>query len=165
MNRTRAGDRSETYRRYVAPEFLEHCHHRIAAFYRYWDGKRQNRPMPSRADIDPAEIIGFLPGVILVDVGRDPFRLTYRLVGTREVDARGYDPTGKSVFEHCIGVDPQEIIENYRLVVEDKRIVFDPEVIRSAEVQLEEVGCLYLPLSTDGETVDMVLIYSHHRMI
>lgn len=121
--------------------------------------------MPSRADIDPAEIITFLPGVILVDIGRDPFRLTYRLVGTREVDARGYDPTGMSVFEHSIGVDRREVIENYRLVVEDGRIVFDPEVIRSAEVQLEEVGTLYLPLSTDGKTVDMVLIYSHHRTV
>lgn len=121
--------------------------------------------MPSRADIDPAEIVAFLPGVILVDVGRDPFRLIYRLVGTREVEARGCDPTGRSVFEHCIGADRDEVIENYRLVVEEKRAVFDPEVIRSAEVQLEEVGCLYLPLSTDGRTVEMVLIYSHHRTV
>jgi hypothetical protein len=52
--------------------------------------------MPSRADIDPTEIVPFLPGIMLVDVVADERRFVYRLVGTREVAMRGRDPTGKT---------------------------------------------------------------------
>jgi hypothetical protein len=71
----------------------------IAAFYAYWDGKRRGRNMPARANIDPLEMVPFLPGIVLIDVVADARRFVYRLVGTREVAMRGRDPTGKSVAE------------------------------------------------------------------
>ena len=56
--------------------------------------------MPSRADIEPLDLPSYLPGIVMVDVGHDPYTLTYRLVGTREAEARGHNPTGKSVFDN-----------------------------------------------------------------
>src|SRR5512134_2272816 len=56
----------------------------IVVFHRYWDSKRRGRRMPSRADIDPAEIVPLLPGITLIDVVADARGFVYRLVGTRE---------------------------------------------------------------------------------
>src|SRR3546814_17338771 len=86
------------YRRTTSLGFLETCHPRIAEMYRYWDKKRGNRAMPSRGDIDPSEIKSFLPGIIIVDVlPTEPAAFVYRLVGTRAVDPRGFEPHGLPV--------------------------------------------------------------------
>uniref|UniRef100_UPI003137A719 PAS domain-containing protein n=1 Tax=Ferrovibrio terrae TaxID=2594003 RepID=UPI003137A719 len=59
--------------------------------YDSWLAKCGDRPMPARADLDPAEITPLLPNLILRDVLRDtkpgwPLDFRYRLIGTR-VDA------------------------------------------------------------------------------
>ncbi len=74
---------SNRYPRWTSLAFLEFCHPRIRALYEYWNGKRGARRMPRRADIDPMEIPSYLPGIVMVDIGYEPFSLTYRVVGTR----------------------------------------------------------------------------------
>jgi hypothetical protein len=44
------------------------CHPDIQKMLAYWEGKRHGRSMPRRSDIDPAELIGLLPNIMLVDV-------------------------------------------------------------------------------------------------
>src|SRR5690554_3316287 len=101
------------YPRCTTVEFLHFCDPRIRAFYSYWDAKRAGRLMPSRLDIDPAEIVAFLPSIIILDVvSHAPLRLRYRLVGTMEAEARGGDPTGKLVGESFHGRSAQEVLEN-----------------------------------------------------
>jgi hypothetical protein len=60
---------------------------RLRQAYGYWDAKRGARSMPSRADLEPAEIKPLLPYLILMDVLRDakpawPIDFRYRLIGT-----------------------------------------------------------------------------------
>src|SRR3569833_3364977 len=81
--------------------------------YRYWEGKCRGRAMPRRADIDPAELVPFLPSLMIVDVVEDERRYVYRLVGTREVDARDRDPTGRPVGEAFIGSSREKVLANY----------------------------------------------------
>ena len=70
--------------------FLADCHHDVAVVYRLWDGKRQGRGIPARADFDPLEIPPhILPGILLIDVAHDPLHFRYRLVGTRDVGQIG----------------------------------------------------------------------------
>ena len=80
-------------------DFLDRCHPAVRAIYEYWDRKRGDRRMPARRDIDPTEFVPHLPGIMLVDVVADERRYVYRLVGTREVEARGRNPTGRPVGE------------------------------------------------------------------
>ena len=49
----------------VDPAFIDSCHERVRAIYRYWDGKRNGRLMPSRADLDPVDIPKLLPDAYL----------------------------------------------------------------------------------------------------
>jgi hypothetical protein len=153
------------YPRVTTLEFLERCHPRVADFYRYWDRKRRGRRMPSRADMQPAEMKPFLPGIVLVAVSRDPLRLTYRLVGTREVDYRGFDPTGKDVATSFAGSSQDEVLKNYELVIESRSFVYDQDCLLSADHSFQEAGTLLLPLSDDDDAVNMVIVYNHYRLL
>jgi hypothetical protein len=161
-------DENSPYPRTTSLDFLNRCSPAMAGFYRYWDGKRQGRRMPARADLDPLEMRAWLPGIVLVDVAlRGPgedvslsrYRLTYRLVGTRATGIRGREATGKTVDEAYFGTNLRDVLENYRLVIETRGPVYDWNRSRSPNGLMRLAETLLLPLSSDGETVDMVVIY------
>ena len=81
------------------PDWRDTCHPDVRLVLDYWQEKCAGRLMPARADIDPGDLRRFLPHITLVDVVDDPRRFVYRLVGTSEVELRGFDPTGKSVAD------------------------------------------------------------------
>jgi len=139
------------------------CHRTVQAMHEYWLGKRGDRAMPARADIEPAEIKKLLPMVMLVDVTADARRFVYRLVGTQEVMERGGDPTGKSVAEAYFGGSLDETLSCYDYVVQ-KRAPFcyrDPYAASDGQIQNDDI--IYLPLSDDGASVNIVLVYTHCR--
>lgn len=148
-----------SFRRICGTGFLSGCSPRIRRFYEYWNGKRGGRAMPSRADIDPAEIKDLLPGIILIDVRHDPLKLTYRLVGTNEVTARGSDPTGRDVATAIYAENPEEALRSYELVIKTRDVVYHEEPGETRSPQLSEVGLLATPLSSDGVTIDKLFVF------
>lgn len=150
---------SALYRRSTSLDFLTTCSPSLAGFYGYWDEKRGDRAMPSRADLDPIEMKRWLPGIIIVDVLENPRRLVYRLVGSRSVALRQADVTGKTVAEAYHGTSLGDVLENYRLVIDEHRVVYDAEQKPSGSGLLKDSETLLLPLSSDGIKVDKVIIY------
>lgn len=134
----------------------------IVAFHRYWESKRRGRNMPARADIDPAEIVPLLPGIMLLDVVADARRFVYRLVGTREVAMRGRDPTGKSVGEGFYGASAETSIASYQDVVARKALRLERREFTTPDGRYGREQVILLPLSGDDRTVNMVLVYTHH---
>jgi hypothetical protein len=127
---------------------------------RYWERKRGERRMPRRADIDPAELVRFLPAVMLVDVVADDRRYVYRLVGTREVQARGRDPTGRAVGDAFIGSSRESVLANYDRVKLTGAPHIDLKTIITNRDRLDNSHVIFLPLSEDGETVTQILVYT-----
>lgn len=150
---------SSDYPRTTTLDFLAQCSPRVARFYEYWDGKRLGREMPSRADLDPLEMKEWLPGIILVDVFDNPRRLIYRLVGSRSVELRQSDVTGRSVEDGFHGSTLKGVLENYRLVVDERKLVYDWDGTASRSGLMKDSETLMLPLSADGKRVDMVVVY------
>lgn len=147
-----------TYQRLTSEAFLDHCSLRTAAIYRYWSKKKCGQKLPRRQDIDPLEMKPWLPGIVLVDVA-EPRRITYRLVGTAVCQHRGFDPTGHAVEDGLYGTTRSEILENYRIAIDERSIVYDYDMTPSHSGLAREVGTLFLPLSSAGERVDQILIY------
>jgi hypothetical protein len=162
-----------THSRLLTLDFLDHCSPRIRRVWDYWTARRGDRPMPSRRDINPADIIDLLPYLVLTEVLTEAPWLRYRLVGTKQVAIRGHDPTGQPVRGNHIGhhMDDMlsniedEVLLNYRIVIEGQRFVYSyrrvagPETDGSGSFSLKPVmgnGTLLLPLSSDGTAVDMV---------
>ena len=140
--------------------FLARCAPEIRTIFEYWNGKRGNRRMPARRDLDPVlEIPQLLPSLTLVDVHHDPFRLIYRLVGTVEAQRRGNDPTGKDVLRHFFGTKMATPLFNYTSVIERRSFLYRADPIPTRDGWHVNVARLFLPLSDDGETVDIVMLY------
>lgn len=134
----------------------------ILVFHRYWDGKRRGRSMPSRADIDPAEMVPFLPGITLIDVVPDARRFVYRLVGTREVAMRGRDPTGRAVSEGFYGASADASIASYQDVVTRRALRLERREFTTPDGRYGREQVILLPLSGDGEHVNIIMAYTHH---
>ena len=149
----------------VSPEEVERrigaSHETVRAMFDYWQQKAAGRVMPYRADIDPADLKPYLPAMILVDVVHDTRRFVYRLVGTHEVAGRGRDPTGLAVGDAFYAGSVEEALAAYEYVAREKRpfCFRDPYVTPDGWEEREDM--VYLPLTRDGETVGIILVYSY----
>ena len=131
--------------------------------FAYWDAKRQGRAMPQRSDIDPVDFPKHLPRIVLVDVeGEDAdgtSRLRYRVVGTKEVELRGRDPTGLEVREAYFGPSLADVLDCYEFVRVNATFLFDPRRFITQDGNVVDDQTLFLPLSEDGATVSQILVY------
>jgi hypothetical protein len=93
---------------------------RVRRFDAYWRGKWVDGRMPGRPSIDPSEIRGLLPFLIIADIERNPFRVRYRLCGTA-VQQYSEELAGRHLDQLVRATDAEkvEIGEAYRRAVED----------------------------------------------
>ena len=137
------------------------CHADIRAMVAYWREKAGPHRMPRRSDIDPGDVVPFLSRITLVDVVPDARRFVYRLVGTEEVANRGNDPTGRSVIEAFFATSAEESLSYYGYVAQ----YGEPYCFRgdyyAPDGGLEKQDVIFLPLSDDGQSVNMILLFYH----
>lgn len=89
---------------------------------RWWLGKC-GADIPDRRDLDPADMKPLLPNILLSDVEHDPFRIRYRLVGTRAREATGFNIVGRYLDE-LLPTDPDEPwMDDYALAYRTRRPV------------------------------------------
>lgn len=131
---------------------------RLIELLSYWTRRRGDHQMPRRAEIDPVDIPRLLPHLMLTDVV-DTSRYRYRLVGTAIEDVAGVGMTGRYV-EDVIGHVPYRdyLIDLYAEVTRRRCPVFsESDFIATENEPVRATQRIMLPLSTDGEEVDVVL--------
>jgi len=130
---------------------------RVRELYEYWADKRRGRHMPSRDDIDPAEIKSLLPYVLLTDIHHDPLRVFFRLVGTGVAEAAGRNLTGQWLHEVQLDGGAELWTKNYRRVVSERAPVCGRTraTVQPGDERIFE--WILLPLSGDGATVDKTI--------
>lgn len=134
--------------------------------YTYWSAKCGERRMPARSDIDPVEIPRpLLGGISLIDIVQDERRYVYRLVGTRDVEALGQDPTGKPVFEVPLGPSVTKSLSGLDQVVSCREPLLEPLPFVAPGAHYETIEMILLPLSDDGCNVNKILVFSASRDI
>lgn len=127
----------------------------------YWNAKRGARLMPRRADIDPFELRRHLPYLSLLEVVRPEAELDFRfrLLGTEITGHLGRDSTGKTVREVYTLADPELLrwmLDSCTAVVEKKLPVLAHGTLRAVAKEFISFDTLLLPLSEDGEEVNML---------
>lgn len=128
----------------------------IAELHQYWVARCDGRAMPRRADINPADIPHLLPAIALVDIESDPFRVRYRLIGTRLVQDMGRDFTGFYLDELRFD-KPDELLALYRRAAEEKMPAFRSSTWRRPDGIVWDLETAILPLSEDGARVSQCL--------
>jgi hypothetical protein len=132
----------------------------IQAIFAYWRSIAPPGKLPGPQHLHPVAIAELLPGIWILDVQREPFRLRYREVGARVVHGIGRDVTGRWLDEAHpdIGTQPA-YLERYRRVVETGIPSWRRGPPRlSIRLDFNVIENIVLPFATDGETVDMLLV-------
>jgi len=145
----------------------EPLHPNIQRLYQYWLGLAPERHLPEwrlpgRQHIDPLSFPDLLPGIWMLDVERNPLRFRYRLAGTRIVEAAGREVTGLYMDEAHLHASQQPGgLARYADAADHGR-----PSRRKGKATLwqhkdyRQVENILLPLARDGETVDMLLVYT-----
>ena len=113
--------------------------------------------VPSRADIDPADIPKLLSNIILIDVHRAPIRFRARLCGTEIDRLCGRNFTGCYLDDMTVGYFERDILLDYAEVVLHKKPKVARRSILTASNSWLHYQRLLLPLSTDGWDVDKLI--------
>jgi hypothetical protein len=130
---------------------------KLRQLYAYWRSKAAGSRLPSRTDIDPAEIPQLLPYVFLVDVERNPQRFRFRLIGTQICAWAGRDITGMYVDDPAYGPRATEVARQYGEVVARGLPFYIEQPASRPERDYAFYDRVVMPLAQDGRTVDMLL--------
>lgn len=152
---TRALQRTEAE---VSPVHIGHPV--LAAVLAYWNEKRGGRAMPSRAEINPLELREHLGWILILDVLPDFADFRYRLIGTKVASYFGEDATGRTVGEAFAPFGAsvvKGILAVHRKTARDRVPVRAHGAAAWLADGYDHFESLYLPLSDDGETANMIL--------
>jgi hypothetical protein len=129
---------------------------KLRRFYDYWLGKRGNRRMPARRDLDPLDFPYVLGDLMLIDVLRDPQRFRVRLHGTNVVARMHYDMTGKLLDEVPRPEWRAYILDRCRgLAAKGEPLLLMNDLMLDGWTSRYEA--LWLPLSDDGVDVNLLV--------
>ncbi len=141
------------------PVFIEAPRHPdLQTLLNYWTAKRASRIAPARADIRPTEIKPLLADVMIWNVGIEPAPHNIRLVGENIVRFVGTNNTGKPATAGMT----DEAAASMTAVLDEVVRARSPrfrigKAFWHREKSYRDFEACYLPLSADGETIDMIL--------
>src|SRR5262245_62159149 len=131
---------------------------RARRMHQYWLGKKGGRTMPARSDIDPSEIKDLLPNVILSRLEYEPFRVLYKLIGTKAVENAGLDYSGRYLDElDFVSEFGTDWPATYQMIATEKEPVLGLCTIKLTDGVVKPYVVAMFPLSSDGSVVDQVI--------
>lgn len=134
------------------------AHEDIRRLYDYWCGMTPEGQLPGRQHFEPMDIPDLLPNVWLIEVHREPLRFWRRVVGTRIEEFAGRSLTKGWVADSLEGARLSSVHNNLAEVVETGQPSWRRgKSLIKFEKEFSELERLFLPLASDGKTVDMIL--------
>lgn len=131
---------------------------RLRGLFEYWRGKCRGRTMPARRDIDPIEMKRWLGNLMLVEYPEDATQYRVRLDGTNIVQFYGASREGKGIEAMTSEEERRVVLPQYMLVLERKQPAYYESEFETSEGIRTFQRKLLLPLSDDGERVNMILV-------
>ena len=113
--------------------------------------------MPTRLDIDPADIVPLLPHVALIEADHGAYR--WRLMGGHIVEDFGCDLTGKPFGQNIRRLQfVSAMTATFDRVLDQGQPVFEESIYTTASEQTHAVSRLLLPLAVEGPTPAMIFL-------
>ena len=123
----------------------------------YWEAKRGERRWPRRSDVDPVDFPYVLGNVTLIDVVGSPPQFRIRLFGENLARKVGIELTGQALDAVPFPELRDHLTMRCRQIVErGTPYRTKGEYLMDGRQSRHEM--LALPLSTDGVSVDMLLV-------
>ena len=125
----------------------------LRSLHAWWLAKRGD-DVPDRADLDPADLKPLLRNLFIADVEHDPFRIRYRLVGTRAIEATGMDITGRYLDELLPADHTVPWVEFYKRSYASRQPLFGAIDAPTRTGGRFNYGFGLFPLRKGGRTID-----------
>jgi hypothetical protein len=126
----------------------------IAGLERHWDGVRGTRSMPRREEIDPIDLVPWLPYISMMELHYDPFRVRYRVVGTEVARIVGEGFSNRWLNDTGWGADSIALNRLlYERVAESRAPVYGLSTLAYQGKPDHVFEWVLLPLSSGGEVV------------
>lgn len=127
--------------------------------HEYWLEKAAGRRAPDRRDLDPVEVKDILPHLSIIEIvvedgGRHH---RYRLVGTRVVEALGYNPTNHVVEEFADNGHAEFLCGLLAEVAATARPLYAASSFRATNAGLSTERIL-LPFTRGGADIEQIVI-------
>jgi len=90
----------------------------------WWIANQEASGLPDRRSFDPAAFKALMPHLVIVEIEPEPFRVRYRLVGTRVAQFTGFDFTGRYLDELIALGSTNEWQNQYQAACANRRPVF-----------------------------------------
>ena len=129
---------------------------RIHQLHAYWKAKCNDVALPPRSAIEPAEIRPLLPYLTLTELAPEPFRITYRLVGTAVVRWHADDFTGRD-HGAVPSLADSGIDEAYRRVLTEAAPALGRTGLYAGDQSWIAFEYAIFPLSDDGVRINKCL--------
>jgi hypothetical protein len=134
---------------------IDHPH--LRGLYEYWDGCRQGRAMPARSDLDVIDMKPWIQMLHLIGVEQPGRRYRLRVFAAAVAQVLGRDFTGAFIDEIDYPALTDVALAGCDAVCEARQPVIQRVWLDGTppDKAFERMG---LPLSADGDIVDMILV-------
>ena len=129
----------------------------LQQLYDYWERKRSGRRWPKRSDVDPVEMRFALGNIDLVEISYDPIVFFFRISGSNIDRDEGFNMQGKTLDDYPLPQHREAVRKTYMRALEMGAPDYE-EIERLDEGKVVRYGRLILPLSEQGDRVDMFLM-------
>lgn len=120
--------------------------------FEYWQRLKRNGQPGARTAFDPTEVPGLLSSLLLGDIEADPFRVYFRLVGTRVAAFSRLDFSGRYLDAlDYKGRNSVEWHDCYRYVHATQKAVLGINRVSWPDEALVEYEFAVLPLAREGD--------------
>jgi hypothetical protein len=128
----------------------------VRMLHAWWLAHRGAYGIPDRRDLDPAALRALLPNLFITDIEPQPFRVRYRLVGTKAVRTIGFDITGRYLDELLSATPEVPWIDYYKTVYDSRA-----PLLGAVEVSAQSGGTFayefgLFPLAQGGPAVAQI---------
>ena len=129
----------------------------LVGLFSYWQALPRTGSIPLYESVDVVDMPAhLLPNIFLVEVENQPRNYRYRLTGT-ELDRRnGFACTGMRLSEMPID-HTDKLAQEFDRIVESGQPRFSSGVFITGDELFRDVERVVVPLSLDGERVDLLL--------
>jgi hypothetical protein len=138
-----------------------YCNDEIGLAYQYWQSKAGETRLPTRADIDPLEMRGWIKAVLLAeavfDANGTPVDFHFRVAGSRVCERYGHELTRRYLSDVRLDNQNASILANFKAAVETRHPVYSITRFQDETGLLRSFEMLLLPLSIAGELCDLLL--------
>jgi hypothetical protein len=128
----------------------------VRMLHAWWLAHRGASGIPDRRDLDPAALRPLLPNLFISDVETDPFRIRYRLMGTKAARVTGFDITGR-YLDALLDAQPQvPWMGYYRRVYDNHAPLLGSVVVPAKSGGTFEYEFGLFPLTQGGTAVAQI---------